>query len=411
MHNGGEHKEIMSTPAVSLRRALATTTTIQILSTMTALALTAIAPAAGHDLGVSPHYVGYQISLIYAAGALASAGAGTLVDRWGAVRVEQVALLTFALGLLALSTGVLAMAAVGSVVIGIGYGLQNPASSQILGAVTPRHRRGIVFSIKQAGVPVGGVVASLMFPLLVPHMDWRVAVALAALPSLAMIALLAHDHRGECHVAGARRSFATNFLREQRLVWGSSALRVLSLIGMLYSSIQLSLSAFTVTMLVADGWSLVAAGAAAGTVMACGAVGRVSWGVVADRIGSGLRVLALIGFVSAACMVAMRFLPAFPAPVQLLVLAVFGFCISGWNGVMMAETTQHCAPADTGRVIGGTLVYTFLGVMIGPAAFATLLDVVGSFGTTFLLMSGVTLVGAVMALLVPREGATALRPA
>jgi MFS family permease len=390
---------------VSLPRALVTTTTIQILSTMTALALTAIAPAVAHDLGVAPHYVGYQISLIYLAAAIASAAAGTLVDRHGAVRIEQVALATFALGMLGIASGVLAVAALASLVIGVGYGLQNPASSQILGAVTPRHRRGIVFSIKQAGVPIGGVLASLMFPRLVPHMDWRLALALAALPSVAMIAVLAHDHRGEPHVPAARRSFVAGFLAEQRLVWGNAVLRVLSLLGMLYSSVQLSLSAFTVTMLVAQGWSLVAAGGAAGLVQLCGAVGRVSWGMIADRWHAGLAVLAAIGFVTAACMAAMYVLPGLPVAVQLLVLAVFGFCISGWNGVMIAEATHHCAPADTGRVIGGSLVYTFLGVVIGPSAFATLYGAVGSYGVAFLLMSVVALAGATMVLLVPRRAA------
>ena len=390
-------------PHVSLRRALATTTTIQILSTMTALALTAIAPAVARDLGVVPHYVGYQISLIYLAGALSSAAAGTLVDRHGPVRIEQVALACFALGLLGIASGALAAAAVASLVIGVGYGLQNPASSQILGAVTPRHRRGIVFSIKQAGVPIGGVLASLLFPLAVPHMDWRAAVALAALPSLAMVALLAHDHRGEEHRPGARRSFRAGFVAEQRLVWRQPVLRVLAVLGMLYSSIQLSLSAFTVTMLADQRWSLVAAGAAAGTVQLCGAVGRVSWGVIADRWRAGLPVLAAIGFVSFACMVAIRFMPGWPAAAQLAVLGVFGFCISGWNGVLMAEATHHCAPADTGRVIGGALVYTFLGVMIGPAAFATLYAAVDSYGSAFLIMSAVALAGAVMALLAARE--------
>jgi hypothetical protein len=56
-------------------------------------------------------------------------------------------------------------------------------------------------------------------------------------------------------------------------------------------------------------------------------------------------------------------------------------------------------------VIGGSLVYTFLGVVIGPSAFATLYGAVGSYGVAFLLMSVVALAGATMVLLVPRRAA------
>jgi MFS family permease len=394
----------------SLRRALATTTLIQILSTMSALSLTAIAVEVGRGLGIAPFHVGYQISLIYAAGAIASAAAGTLVDRYGAVRIEQVALAGFALGLLGIATGTLAGAAIGSGLIGLGYGLQNPASSQILSRVTPRHRRGMVFSIKQAGVPIGGVLASVMFPLAILHMDWRAAVALAALPSLAMIALLARDHRGERHAPAPRRSFVAGFVAEQRLIWSKPILRVLAMLGMLYSSVQLSLSAFAATMLVTQGWSLVAAGAAAGFLQLCGALGRVSWGVVADRTGSGLPALAAIGFVSAGCMAAILELPVLPVAAQLAILGVLGLCMSGWNGVVMAEATHHCAPADTGRVIGGSLVYTFLGVMIGPAAFATGYDALGDYGLTFLFASVVALAGGALAVAAGRGATQVARP-
>jgi MFS family permease len=381
-----------------LVRALATTTTIQILSTATALALTAIAPTVSPLFGVPPYWVGYQISLIYLAGAVSCAAAGTLVDRYGAVRIEQVALASYMIGLLALISGNPWIALVGSLSIGTGYGLQNPASSQILGAITPRSQRNLVFSIKQAGVPLGGVIASLAIPWLQSVIGWRPALTLLGMFQIGIILLLAHDHAGERHVPAPHRSILRGFLIEQKLVWNGEALRILSILGMLYSSIQLSLSAFAVTMLVAAKWNLFGAGAAAGLVQLAGAVGRVSWGAIADRIRSGFVVLGMVGFVSMACMIGLYWVASLPHVATLALLAVFGFCISGWNGVMMAEAVHHCAPADTGRVIGGTLVYTFLGVTVGPAAFATVYNACGDYGLTFALGSVVALLGTVMAI-------------
>ncbi|MFC0204640.1 MFS transporter [Novosphingobium soli] len=376
--------------------ALATTTTIQILSTMAALALTGIAPLVARDFGLAPHYVGYQISVIYTASALASAAAGTMIQHRGPVRIEQLALACFGLGLILLTSASPWLALPASLVIGVGYGVQNPASAQILGAVTPPHRRSLIFSIKQAGVPVGGVVASVLLPALAPVLGWRPTLGLGAAGCFAMIAVLALKG-GTARPAGpAGASLWRNFLYEQRLVWGKAPLRALSVIGMLYSSLQLSLSAFTVIMLVEHGWSLVQAGLVAGAVQACGALGRISWGGVGDRWG-GLRVLALIGAVSTACMVTLWQLDALPAAAQAAVLCLFGFCMTGWNGVLMAECTRHCAPEDTGRVIGGTQVYTFLGVMIGPAAMAAIYEACGDYGTSFLLVSWVAAAGALVA--------------
>lgn len=375
--------------------ALVTTTAIQILSTMTALALTGIAPLVAPAFGVEPHYVGYQISVIYAASMLASAGAGTLIQHRGPVQVEQLALLCFGLALLLLTSANPWLAIVASLVIGVGYGVQNPASAQILGAVTPPHRRSLIFSIKQAGVPIGGVLASLMFPAMVPVLGWQTALALASIPCLAMIGVLAIKGAPSRPPRPARIDLWGNFMYEQRLVWGSAPLRTLAVLGMLYSSLQLSLSAFTVIMLAEHGWPLVQAGLVAGGVQACGALGRVCWGGLGDRFG-GFQVLAVIGVVSMTCMIALWQLDALPAVVAIAVLCLFGFCMSGWNGVVLAECTRHCAPEDAGRVIGGALVYTFLGVMIGPAAMAGIYTACNDYGTSFLLVSWVAALGAIL---------------
>lgn len=382
--------------APSIASVLATTTAIQILSTTTALVLTGIAPLVAKDFGLAPHYVGYQISVIYAAGMFASALAGSLIQRHGPVRVEQLALACFGTALLLLTSASPWLAIPASMIIGVGYGVQNPASAQILGAVTPPHRRSLIFSIKQAGVPLGGVIASLLFPALAPVIGWRLALALAAIPSFAMIGVLALKGGPPRPERPAAISLWGNFLYEQRLVWRSGPLRVLALVGLLYSSLQLSLSAFAVIMLVEHGWPLVQAGLVAGAIQACGALGRVSWGGLGDRFG-GFRVLALIGAVSTACLVALWRLDMLPVAVQVGVLCLLGFCMSGWNGVVMAECTHHCEPHDAGRVIGGALVYTFLGVMIGPAAMAAIYETCGDYGTSFLMVSWVAALGALLA--------------
>jgi hypothetical protein len=85
----------------------------------------------------------------------------------------------------------------------------------------------------------------------------------------------------------------------QVLIWSRPSLRAISLLCFFYSEIQLSVSAFTVAMLVTDlGWTPIRAGGVAAVVQVCGAVGRISWGIVADVLGAGFLVLSGLGVAS-----------------------------------------------------------------------------------------------------------------
>ena len=68
-------------PADGLAKTLGFATAIQIIATAAALSLTAIVPLVVADVGLDVHFVGFQISLIYLAATLASAGAGGAIER------------------------------------------------------------------------------------------------------------------------------------------------------------------------------------------------------------------------------------------------------------------------------------------------------------------------------------------
>lgn len=179
-----------------LAGALTIATLVQIVATATVLALTAIAPVVAADLGVGAHTIGYQVSLIYTAGVIGSAIAGTLVLRYGPQAIEHLVIATFVAGFLGLAGGSIVTIVLGSLATGIGYGLNNPASSHILSAVTPKEKRNLVYSVKQAGVPVGAVVASLAIPPLAQLVGWRTAFLLAALvPATATVLLFLRRSR------------------------------------------------------------------------------------------------------------------------------------------------------------------------------------------------------------------------
>lgn len=378
-----------------LGSALTLTTFSQIAATSSVLALTTIPTMVAAALGIAPHLVGYQVSLIYASGVFFSMLASGLVKRWGAGRVGQLALVFAGAGFLGLSSGGLAGIALASVLIGIGYALNNPASSHILSRLAPPKRRNLIFSVKQAGVPLGGMLAALAIPPLAQLLGWQGALLIFSILPLA----LAGIYQLFCRVWDTDRNpeapVARGIWAGQRHVWQNPDLRVLAVLGFLYSAVQLSISTFVVAMLIEQfGWTPLQAASVAALLQASGAVGRVFWGLVADKLGSGFLVLGIIGLLTGLGALCFGAFGSWPA-LGLVVVMVSGLASSGWNGVLLAETAQ--ASPGTGTLTGEVLTYTFVGVMVGPAAFSTAFLWLGDFTSTFALFALLGFLGSALA--------------
>ena len=383
-------------PSIGLPALIGMVTGVQGLATFTVLALPTLAIRAAPDFGLGPEAAGYQISVIYFAAALFSSGAGLLVRRYGAAFVSLVALAFSGLGLLAIATGSLVLAVLGSLSLGCAYGMTNPAASHLLLRFAPRKHQNLIFALKQTGVPLGAILAALMLPSLAERTGWRMALvsSVALLVALAIPLAVARTRLDSDRDPSAR--VGGSLLQGVRLVVGHPVLRPLAIMGWAYASFQFCLFTFLITMLVQDfGWSLVAAGGLATVMQIGGATGRIAWSLFADRIGHGLWVLLVIGIASSVLAFGLAFAgPSWPVWVLSVVLLGFGFCLVGWNGLWMAEIARTAGQTNVGLATGGVLVFTYVGVTMGPAAFALLYRQIGSYAATYGAFSVLTLVGA-----------------
>lgn len=371
-------------------------TAVQGLATFAVVALPTLATRAADTYGLGPQSAGYQITVIYIAAALVSSTAGLVVRRLGAGLTSLVALMLSAAGLLGIASGSLPVAIVASLLIGCCYGLTNPAASHLLLRFAPVHRQNLIFSLKQTGVPLGAILAASLLPLIAERSGWQRACVLGAGLTLLVAAPLALvRHRlDDDRAPGARAG--TGLLQGVSVVTQSSVLRSLAVMGLAYASFQFCLFTFLVTMLVTDfGWSLVEAGGMASLVHVGGVAGRIVWSLLADRIGRGRVILAAIGGLSAVLAVVVAG-AGVQWPVSLLagLLFAFGFCLVGWNGLWMAEIARTSGQGEVGLATGGVLVFTYIGVMAGPALFAAVYGLLGSYALTFGAFAIVPLVGA-----------------
>ena len=382
------------------------TTAAQMVVAMSNIVLSTIAPKVAESLGVAPVLVGYHVGLTFGAAAVASIYGGIVVLRLGAARTTQLSMVSSVIGVALLALPHVGFVALGSLFIGTGMGFASPAASYLLVKHTSPDRRNLLFSIKQTGVPLGGVIIALTAPVLAVTFGWRWSLAMIAVVGVATLliterARVAWD--SDRRPAGSLRSAPFGGVP---LVWRQKTLRWVALAAVLFSSIQRILLSFTVIYLVAEGgYSLVEAGIMLSVAQVGGATSRIPWGWLADRVRSGLAVLTLICAIMIASSIALILLEAsWPKALVYLLFFLLGASCVGWNGIVHAECARLSPPGMISLAAGGMSFFVFGGVMFGPPVFAVAYGMIGSYSGTFWLMvfGGVAALG--LLLLAHRHG-------
>lgn len=376
----------------------------QALAAFTALTPPVFAVVAAPDLGIAARDVGGFTVLLFLSASLSAAAGGALVADLGPIRTTQLCLLACAAGIALTATAWLPAAALGGFIVGLGYGPMTPASSHMLARVTDDRTRPFIFSLKQTSVPIGGVMAGAMVPALVALLGWRgAALVVAAFSLVLMFTLEPIRHRLDDGAHGRRPRLIAGLADAARTVRGNRRLRKLGLASFLYSAMQLCLGAYLVTFLVEEaGFSLIVAGFILSVAQGAGIAGRLLWGVVAERIISAQRLLAVLGFVMAAAAFSIGQADAgWPLALVASVAAVFGASAVGWNGLYLADIVRVTSAAESARATGAVLFFTFGGMMAGPAVFAAIAAVSG-YATAFAAI-GVTVLVPAFVLLMPER--------
>lgn len=376
----------------------------QALGTIATMTLPALAPAASASLGISSALIGYQISILAAAMLVSLLLGGNLSARWGACRVTQVGLSLCAAGCLIATGPHVAFFFTSAIALGLGYGLLSPAASHLLMRYTPAARRNVLFSLKQTGVPIGGIGVSLIAPAIATLFGWRWALVVSA-AMLAVLILVLQTRRerwDDDRVADA--AIVVNPLQAIASVWSQRTLRYLAIAGAFLVVPQIGLTTFTVVLFVEEaGYSLITAGFVLTASQVGGVAGRVFWGWMADLTRSCYSALAILcGVMIAAALACFLVAPGWPLPLACVLFFVFGSTASGWNGAFMAEVARLVPSKLVSRTTAGALFYVNIGKMAGPLVVANAYAWSGRYAIAFGCLSVVT--AAALACLLAARG-------
>jgi len=333
----------------------------------------ALSPSIEDSLGLGHAGFGLMVSSYYGAMLVLALPAGWLVDRFGLRPMLVLAHALLAIGqLIVASAHDLTMGVLGLSVCGTGYALINPATARAVLGWFPRSTRATAMSVKQTGVPAGGVAAALLAAT--GAADWRALIA-----AMAIVTIVAGAGYFALRVAPAPPIPSTRFgdilalLRLPRLAWFNAA-------ACCYAIGQAAFFAWLV-LFARDAMaaSLALGSLCLATAHVASATGRVCWGVLSDRLLRNGRIACLvaIGLTATIGVVLLLGSPALGATMLLAAAGIVGFSLGGYAGLLQAAAVE-AVPADrAGAAIGYNMLSISFGTMLGPGAFGAGVEAIG----------------------------------
>lgn len=382
---------------------LAAVVLMQIVAAFQSQSIWVLAPILTRAAGVAPERVGELAGLISFGSAWFFLSGNPILARLGSLRALQTGAILASASLMLFFFPYWPAMMAAALILGIGYGPTTPAGSDVLARYTPERHKSAMFSIKQAGAPLGGALAGLSLPIVSELVGWHVALILTAILGIIAIVIVQSVRReldadrDQSVVLSLRMLLSPANLTEPfRTVWRTPSLPLLTLASFCLAAIQGNLFSFAVTYLTDEiGLNLVQAGAASSAMLISGMAGRILMGWLADRLGSAIAVLRVLAFTAAGATFMMSTIDrswSYGAIVALF--GATGILATTWNGVFLAEVARIAPKGKIGVATAGSAFITFLAYSFGPMIFAKSVSAVGAYGPVY---AGVSMLGLVAA--------------
>jgi MFS transporter, FSR family, fosmidomycin resistance protein len=326
--------------------------------------------------------------------------AGLLAERWGERRLLAAGTAVTALGFITAGGAAGWLSLLGLLLAaGLGSGVQHPLASALVSrAWEEGPRRAALGSYNFSG-DLGKMAAPAALALGIAALGWRPAVVAGGVVGLlgaALIAALLPSGRIPAAGAAGRSESA-----RERSAWGirdARGFRALAAIGMIDTATRSGFLIFLPFALMAKGASVAGVGGAFAVLFAGGALGKVTCGLVAERLG----IIRTVILTEAATAIGIAMVAAASGPVALAVLFPLGIALNGTSSVLYGSVAELVLPERRSRAYG--LYYT---LSVGTSALAP--TVFGAIGDLIGVAPGMILVALCVLVTIPLS--LVMRPA
>jgi len=344
--------------------------------------------------------MGAVVSLVSVGWMISALFTGMLMDAFGS-RIVQFggSLLMSASAFLISYMHNLAIICVLLVVLGLGVSVTSLAGTVMVINLWPREERGLPFGVRQMGVPLGAMAASLILPSLAATYGLSNLFRIFAATLLIMgigFGLALPSHTRERHVrprADIGGALLRTFREMRQIVFPS-------LTGFLLAFGQYTLLSISIPMLHANGALTVAA---AGVILAAaqlgGAIARIGLGAITDRSGGRLDLtLGACAAVGALLALVVAFMPLrLPFAVLAIIWLLLGMTMVGWNALIVMWSSERVQQHNSGAAIGLTTSCILFGGILAPPFMGGVIQTTHVYGSAWVALAVIlTLAGGVI---------------
>jgi MFS family permease len=284
---------------------------------------------------------------------------------------------------------------------GIGYAAVTPAGCHAIVFFFKREERGFAMGVRQCGVPIAGVVGSLLLPAVALHFNYQWAFATAGIVTLVACSIASILYREPKELEGERVSLS-RVLVEMAHISRDVRLIFMTLTSMALICVQMVLLAFlTLTLVHLAGYAVSFAAGIFTLSQVAAIAGRLSWGWMSDTIFRGSRAapLAVVCGITAAVALGISLISTHTPLWSVCALAIaLGFSAEGWFGVAVIAFAEIGGEEHAGSALGAALTWAFFAAFVSPTVFGAIAEVRG-YAFAWRSLALLALVGVIPAVL------------
>jgi predicted MFS family arabinose efflux permease len=285
--------------------------------------------------------------------------------------------------------------------VGAGYSTVQPGGSKSVASWFDASQRGLAMGIRQAGVPLGGVLAAAVLPFLAAALGWRMTLTAGGLVALSGAVVFMCFYRrppaqnpprdGAPHDTEPHASLKSRLGARLRMLREPSMVKII-VSGTSLVSVHSGIGVLTVLYL--HETTSIGAGPAALILVAAqgaGVTGRICLAAWSDRGKAGRYTWVLACMVAVTVGMTALMTPVGHSPAAACLLFIWlGFFGIGWYGPWVAYVAESAPPGKTGFALGLAMAVTQIAIILAPPALGLLKDATHSFVPAWGLLSAMT---------------------
>lgn len=360
----------------------------QALAYMSSVVLPNMAPLVAQATNTDPGLIGYHTGIFYLASSILQLSSGGFIIRYGPIRMSQFSLVIIGIGLMMGVAGSLWVFAAAAALMGMGASFSTPASSHLLARYSPPRYAPLIFSIKQAGVPVGGLLAGTLVPILLIIVGWQGAFMVTGAFCI-IFAVILQPFREQFDVDRKpdHPLKPVEVWNNLQLVLRRAELRDLAFAMFCFVGLQGLFGSYFVTIVSQQlEKPLPTANHIFSLAMSAAIFARIFWGWVGSRVIPARMLLGILALVMVIASIGTGLYDSNWSILMIAAVAVL-YCISaiGWHGLLLSEIARLAPQDHIGGTTGAVLAFGGSGMMSYPVIFAQIVNATDNYNIGFYL--------------------------